>query len=113
MTYASENEIEGVIGYDIDDTGNSRPTSTQLAIMLTDADSIINAEAKRSTNGADISGRLRVIAVSLVMKMMVNMFALTDPDIYGFTEIELTDDQKRIIHMELGVWNSLTWEVGG
>ena len=44
--------------------------------------------------------------------MIINMFAVTDPDAYGFTEIELNDDQKRIIHMELGVWNSISWEVG-
>lgn len=113
MTYATEANVEAMIGYAIDATGTSRPTTAQLAEMITQADSIINAEARRSTNATDTSGRLKAIACSLILKMMVNMFALTDPDIYGFTEIELTDDQKRIIHMELGVWNSLTWEVGG
>ncbi len=113
MTYATEIDIENIYGYPIDDLGNSRPTTTQLAGMLDQADSIINAEARRSSNATDASGRLKVVAVSLVLKMIVNMFALTDPDVYGFSEVELTDDQKRIIHLELGVWNSKTWEVGG
>lgn len=112
MTYAKETNIEAILGYTIDDIGTSRPTSTQLAEMLSQADSLINAEARRNTNATDVSGRLKVIACSLVMKYIINMFALTDPDIYGFSEVELTDDQKRIIHIELGVWDSLTWEVG-
>ena len=113
MTYATEANIEAIFGYAIDSSGTSRPTTAQLAQMLTDADAVINAEARQTTNSTDTSGRLRVIAVSLVLKMILNMFALTNPDSYGFTEIELTDDQKRIIHMEQGVWDSLTWEVGG
>ena len=113
MTYASEANIETILGYAIDDTGTSRPTTTQLAGMLADADSVINAEARVTTNITDTSGRLRVIAVSLILKMIINMFAITDPDRYGFTEIELTDDQKRIIHMEHSIWQSETWEVGG
>lgn len=112
MTYATEANIEAVIGYSIDATGTSRPTTEQLAEMLTQADSIINAEARRTTNATDTSGRLKVIAVSLVWKMIVKMFALTNPSGYAFMEIELTDDEKRIIHMELGVWDALTWEVG-
>ena len=111
MTYATEANFEAIYGYSIDATGTSRPTTAQLAEMLSQADSIINAEAKRSTSGADISGRLKVIACSLVLKMITNMFALTNPDTYDFIEIELSDDQKRIIHMELGVWDSITWEI--
>ena len=113
MTYAEEADIEGILGYAIDATGTSRPTTAQLAIMIGQADSIINAEAKRETNATDTSGRLKVIACSLIMKMIVNMLAITDPELYGFVEVELTDDQKRIIHMEHGVWSSLTFEVGG
>jgi hypothetical protein len=111
MTYAEKKHIEAMVGYTIDDIGTSRPTETHLAEMLIQADSIINSEAKRETNGDDKSKRLRVIACSLVFKMIVKMLALTDPDIYGFIEIELTDDQKRIIHMEQGVWTSKTWEI--
>ena len=80
--------------------------------MITQADSIINAEARVATNKTDTSGRLKVIAVSLILKMITNMFALTDPETYGFIEIELSDDQKRIIHMEHSVWQSETWDVG-
>ena len=111
MTYASEANIEAILGYVIDASGNSRPTTAQLAEMLAQADSVINAEARRTTNATDTSGRLKVIAVSLVLKMVINMFAMTNPDAYGFTEVELTDDQKRVIHMEHGVWDSLTWDV--
>lgn len=112
MTYATEAQIEALFGWAIDDSGISRPTTTQLAEMLSQADSIINAEARRSTNTTDSSGNLKTIACSLVQKMIINLFAFTDPDAYGFVEIALSDDQKRIIHMELGVWDSLTWEVG-
>lgn len=112
MTYATEANIEAILGYSIDATGNTRPTTAQLSQMLSDADAIINAEAGRDSNATDSSGRLRVIAVALVLKMIINMFALTEPEVYGFTEIELTDDQKRIIHMELGRWDSITWDVG-
>lgn len=115
MTYANETDIEGIIGYAVvvASLAVSRPTTEQLTIMLGLADSIINAEARRTTNATDTSERLKVIACSLVQKMILNMFALTDPDIYDFSEVELTDDQKRIIHIELGVWDSLTWEIGG
>jgi hypothetical protein len=111
MGYCTEANIEAVLGYAIDDTGTSRPTTTQLTQMISDADAIINAEARRTTNATDTSGRLRVISVSLVLKMIINMFALTNPDAYGFTEIELTDDQKRVIHMEHGVWDAYTWDI--
>ena len=112
MTYAKESHIEAILGYSIDDAGTSRPSSTQLAEMLSQADSIINSEARVSANKTDTSGRLKVIAVSLVLKMITNMFALSNPDTYGFIEIELNDDQKRIIHMEHSVWQSETWDVG-
>ena len=111
MTYATETDIEGMFGYSIDASGNSRPTTAQLAVMLGQADSIINAEARQKTNSTDTSGRLKVIACSLILKMMTNMFYLTNPEVYNPVEIELSDDQKRIIHMELGVWQSLSWEI--
>jgi len=113
MTYCEEATIEAVYGWAIDATGTSRPTTAQLTEMIAEADSVINAEARTTTNLTDTSGRLKVIAVSLVLKMIINMFAITNPDMYGFTEIELTDDQKRIIHMEHSIWQSKTWEVGG
>lgn len=111
--YAEEADVENMLGYSIDATGTSRPTTAQLAEMLSQADSIINAEARVTSNLTDTSGNLKRIACSLVLKMIVNMFTLTDPDVFGFTEVELTDDQKRIIHIEHGVWSSLTWDVGG
>jgi len=112
MTYATEANIEAILGYSIDATGTSRPTTSQLTEMISQADSIINAEARVTSNKTDTSGRLKVIAVSLILKMITNMFALTDPETYGFIEIELNDDQKRVIHMEHGVWQSSTWDVG-
>ena len=111
MTYATEVNIEAILGYAIDASGSSRPTTAQLAEMLSQVDSIINAEAKQATNSTDASGRLKVIAVSLTLKYINNMFALTNPEAYNFVEVELSDDQKRIIHMELGVWQSLSWEI--
>ena len=50
MTYATEAEIEAILGYTIDEIGTSRPSTTQLAEMLSQADSIINAEARVNTN---------------------------------------------------------------
>ena len=113
MTYATEANIELILGFDIEAaaTATSRPTTEQLAEMLSQSDAIINAEARRTANATDTSTRLKVIAVSLTLKMINNMFALTDPGTYAFVEVELSDDQKRIIHMELGVWDSLTWEI--
>ena len=114
MTYASEINMEAILGMDIAlaTAATSRPTTEQLAEMLTQADSIINAEAKQATNSTDTSGRLKVIAVSLTLKYINNMFSLSNPGAYSFVEVELSDDQKRIIHMELGVWDALSWEVG-
>ena len=112
MTYATEANIEAIIGYAIDATGTSRPTTAQLAEMLSQADAIINAEARATTNATDTSTRLKVIAISLTIKMINNMFAMTDPGSYSMVEVELTDDQKRVIHMEHGVWDALSWEVG-
>jgi len=111
--YAAETDIEAMYGWAIDDIGTSRPTSTQLAEMLSQADEIINAEARVATNLTDTSKRLKTIACSLVQKMIINLFAMTDPDSYAFMEVELTDDQKRIIHIEHSIWASLTWDVGG
>ena len=113
MTYATEADMEALLGFAIDATGNTRPTTAQLAVMLSQADYIINAEARVTTNLTDTSGNLKRIACALVYKMIINMYALSDPDQYGMSEIELTDDQKRIIHIEHGVWDSLTWDVGG
>jgi hypothetical protein len=113
MTYAEETDIEGMFGYAIDATGTSRPTTAQLAVMLIQADAIINAEARVSSNLTDTSKRLKAIACSLILKMVNNMFSLTDPSTFGFVEVELSDDQKRVIHMEHSVWNSLHWNVGG
>lgn len=110
MTYAIETDIEAMMGFSI--TTNSRPTSTELASLLSYADSIINAEARVTSNLTDTSGRLKTIACSLVHKMITNIWANSDPDMFGFVEIELTEDQKRIIHVEHSVWQSLTWDVG-
>ena len=112
--YTSEANIELIYGWAIEAAASatSRPTTEQLAEMLNQADAIINAEARTTSNLTDTSGRLETIAVSLVMKMIINMFAFTNPDAgYEFTEVELTDDQKRIIHMEHSIWDSLTWEL--
>jgi len=112
MVYVSEAEIEAIIGYLIDATGNSRPSTAQLTQMITNAGAIINAEARVTSDLTDTSGRLRVIATSLVQKMINNLFAISSPEMYAFVEVELTDDQKRIIHMEHSIWQSLTFEVG-
>lgn len=109
--YSTEAQIEFRIGFAIDAT--SRPTSTELAGMMNTATSIINAEAMASSNMTDTYGVLREIEINMVVKMINNVFALAEPDVYPYVEIELTPEEKRLIHMAHRRWASLHWEIGG
>lgn len=44
MPYATKDDVEAMVGYTIDDTGDRRPSLTYLNKMLRRADQIINAE---------------------------------------------------------------------
>ncbi len=109
-TYASETDIEALIGYSI--STDTRPTSTQLAVMLTNADSIINAFAKVSSNMTDTFGILQTVACQLVRKMINNLFALAEPKDYALLEISLTEEDKTLIQKAHSLWQGYSWEMG-
>lgn len=110
MTYAEETDIEGMIAQDI--TTGSVPTSDQLAIMLTNADSIINAHARSSTNMTDTYGLLKTIASNLVYKMVNNAWALIKPREYGPMIVELSEEDKMLIKLAHSKWTAHSFDVG-
>ncbi|MFX1296292.1 MAG: hypothetical protein ACFFD2_15755 [Promethearchaeota archaeon] len=111
MTYAIETDIEGMLGMTISAT--SVPTTTQLAVMLTQADAIINGFLKQ-TSVTDTYGVCKMIACKLVRKMIHNFFAMRKPELYDMIEIGLTDNDKQQLQRahtpsELGY----SWEMLG
>ena len=110
MTYATETDVEPLVGFLI--TATSRPTTTAVAIMLTMADSIINAFIKQSTNITDTYGILKVVASHLVLKMINNLFHFAEPDAYEFVEVFLTEQDEALIRRAHSVWQVLSWEMG-
>ncbi len=108
--YAAEGHIEGVIGYAINT--NSRPTTEELATMLDMADSIINAELRISSNATDTYGILRTNAISLIIKMINNLFFLAEPDNYNYMEVELSEGEIRVMLKAHSTWAVLAWELG-
>ena len=110
MTYAEEADIEGMYGYAI--TSNSFPTSTDVAVMLSIADSIINAFARVSTNMTDDDGYLKTVACNLVYKMINNALSLQKPKEYGPMLLELTEEEKTMIRLSKSRWTLHTFNVG-
>ena len=108
--YTSEAEIEYVLGISIDT--NSRPTTTQLGEMLADADAIINAQARVSSNMTDTYGILNRIAKDLVLKQINNMWSFTNPEQFPYIDIELTDAQKVQINAVHRKFAGESWEIG-
>lgn len=110
-TYAIETDIEGMLGITISAT--SVPTTTHLAVMLTQADAIINGFLKTSSNVTDTYGVCKMIACRLVRKMIHNLFAMRKPELYEMVEIGLTDNDKQQLQRahtpsEIGY----SWEMG-
>lgn len=112
MTYAEKADIEAMIGYSISNDTDSQPSETYLNVMLSRADSLINAEMKESTNITDTYGYLKTIACNLVYKMINNLLAIQDPENFGPMEIVLTAEDMRLIHMAYTKWDSHTMEIG-
>jgi len=108
--YAAEADVEGMKGFAISAT--SRPTTTELAVMLTQADSIINADMMISTNATDTYGILKANALSLIDKMINNLFFLAEPDNYDYQQVELSDDERRRMLKAHSKWGVLSWELG-
>lgn len=102
------------IGYRVGLTfaAGTRPSSTEVAGMMNNATSIINAEARVESNMTDTSGRLKEIEITLVQKMINNYWYFANPKKYAFLDIELTEEQKRIIHKEKLKFYGESFELG-
>lgn len=110
MTYAEEADIEGMYGYVI--TTNSFPTSTDLVVMLTNADAVINSFARVTSNMTDNDGYLKIVACNLVYKMINNALSLQKPKLYGPMSIELSEEEKIMIRLSKSRWTLHTFNVG-
>lgn len=110
MTYCTEADIENLLCINID--ANSRPSTTQLALMIANADAIINAFIRQSTNITDTYGILQTVACQLVSKMINNMFYFSEPENYGMMEVALTEEDKILIQKAHSLWQVNSWEMG-
>lgn len=110
VNYAEEAEVEAMIGYTV--TTTTRPTTTGLAVMLTNADSIINADLVASANLTDTYGVLKSNALSLIKKMINNLFFLAEPDNYEYMPVELSEDERGRMLKAHSRWALLSWELG-
>jgi hypothetical protein len=109
--YCAETDIEKRLGVAIDAT--TRPSTTELAGMIADADDIINIAAKVSSNLTDTYGALKQIAIDLVMKMINNMWSFTHPEIFPYIDIELSETQLAVIRKTHLKFAGETWDIGG
>lgn len=109
-TYATEADIEGMLSIAVDAT--SRPTTTHLAVMLANADGIINAFMRKSTNVTDTYGILQTVACHLVVKMINNMMYLAEPSKYPLLEVGLTKQDEDLIQKAHSLWEVESWEMG-
>lgn len=109
--YATAAQVGALLGFSISHT--SRPTLTQMAVMLDNADSIINAFMKKDSNITDTYGILQTVACALVKKMTHNLFHFAEPDIYDFVEEILTEQDEKLIRRAHSVWTVLSWEMKG
>ena len=110
-TYATSSNISSRIGHTVSDDPATRPTASQVIEFCKDADSIINGYMKQSSNITDTYGLLRTVAVSLVIKMINNLFAMAEPDSYALLEISLTEEDKLMITKAHSIWAGETWEM--
>ena len=109
--YATAAQVGALI--DITMTDTSRPTLTQVAVMLDNADGIINAFMKEATNITDTYGILQTVECSLVHKMVHNLFHFAEPDSYDYVEIFLSEQDEKLIRRAHSVWHVLSWEMTG
>lgn len=96
------------MAFDVD----TRPSETDVGGMLDNATAIINAEGRVTDNMTDGSGRLKEIEITLVMKMINNYLYFINPTKYALLDIELTEEQKRIIHKEQLKFYGESFEIG-
>lgn len=110
MAYCTEADVEAMEGYSIDT--NSFPTSTDVASMITWADSIINAALRVTSNVTDTNGFLKFVAVNLVHKMFNNMLSTHYPEQYGYMDVSLSEWEIVNIRAIYAGINGLTFSVG-
>lgn len=112
--YCAETDIEARVGHLIADDNGKKPSSADVALFIADADKIVNAEMhnKTGTNLTDTIGNYKAASISLIMKMINNQFAHQDPEHYAMVDIELTPDQKRLIHSPSEKWFGSSKELG-
>lgn len=67
---------------------------------------------KRKTNITDDYGTLNPVAASLVVKMVNNVLAFSEPEDYGFIEVALTMEDITLIRMTYSVWAAKSWNMG-
>lgn len=108
MAYTSATEINNQLGITIG--SGTTPSTTHLTAMLTAADGIINGEVRVSTNMTDTYGELKVIATNLVLKMVRRLWSFRDPESFPFEEVELTPEERRIIHRIHDKFGGTTWD---
>lgn len=106
--YTDATEISNQLAYTIG--AGTTPTSTHLAALLTAADSMINAEARVSSNMTDTYGELKTIATNLVLKMIRRLWSFRDPDTFPYEDVELTAEERRIIHRVHDKFTGNTWD---
>jgi len=112
VTYTTSAIVSAQIGITISAT--SRPNTTQMTVFLAEADKKINGEMKNEgENITDNTGALSPIAAALCVKMVNNLFAHAEPDSYAMVEVEMTEADKRTIHLTYSKWQILSWKMGG
>ena len=94
--YTSEEKIERMLGITI--TDSTVPSIETLTEMMSDADGMINAEARSASNMEDTYGELDPIAKNLVLKMIRRLWSFRNPDVFPYEEVILTPEEMRIIH---------------
>lgn len=112
--YAEKEDIEAVLGYTIDDQKKTRPSATQLETLLTLADKQINGELGPSVtaNITDSTGYLGTVETQLVMRMINNIFAFSNPNDYTLVPLEFTSEEKILIHKAASAWSGTTFDLG-
>lgn len=110
VNYASTAQVGAMVGISI--TSTSVPNTTHLAVMLDNADGIINAFLDVTADVTDGSGVLQNIACHLIQKMINNFFAMRYPDRFEMMEVSLTEEDKKLINRAQSNWSLLSWEMG-
>jgi len=111
MALVDETDVEGMVGYAIADGNGKRPSSTDLALMITWAEAIIKGILKLAVL-VDTYGLLKVIELSIIMRMIREQRSLSNPDDYLPQDFTILPTEERLIRMAASGWQALTFDVG-